>query len=104
MRDGPNLSGVAESESCPLAFGSIEYTSYDMAIDRKPVETVTISPKYQVVIPKDIRNRLKLIPGQKVQAILYEDRIELIPVRPIKKMRGFLKGIDTEVAREEDRF
>jgi AbrB family looped-hinge helix DNA binding protein len=68
------------------------------------VETVTISPKYQVVIPKDIRNRLKLIPGQKVQAILYEDRIELIPVRPIKKMRGFLKGIDTEVPREGDRF
>lgn len=68
------------------------------------METVTISPKYQVVIPKDIRNRLKLIPGQKVQAILYEDRIELIPVRPIKKMRGFLKGIDTEVPREGDRF
>lgn len=68
------------------------------------METVTISPKYQVVIPKDIRNRLKLVPGQKVQAILYEDRIELIPVRPIKKMRGFLKGIDTEVPREGDRF
>lgn len=68
------------------------------------METVTISPKYQVVIPKNIRNRLKLIPGQKVQAILYEDRIELIPVRPIKKMRGFLKGIDTEVPREGDRF
>ena len=91
-------------ESCPPAFRSIIYSSYDVFIDRKPVETVTISPKYQVVIPKDIRNRLKLIPGQKVQAILYEDRIELIPVRPIKKMRGFLKGIDTEVPREEDRF
>lgn len=69
----------------------------------KPVETVTISPKFQVVIPKDIRARLKLSPGQKIQAILYEDRIELIPVRPIKKMRGFLKGISTEVPREKDR-
>ena len=67
------------------------------------METVTISPKFQVVIPKDIRARLKLSPGQKVQAILYEDRIELIPVRPIKKMRGFLKGISTDVPREGDR-
>jgi AbrB family looped-hinge helix DNA binding protein len=67
------------------------------------VETVTISPKFQVVIPKHIRDRLRLRPGQKIQTILYEDRIELIPVRPIKKMRGFLKGIDTNVPREEDR-
>ena len=67
------------------------------------METVTISPKFQVVIPKEIRDTLKLTPGQRVQAILYEDRIELIPVRPIKKMRGFLKGIDTSVPREGDR-
>lgn len=65
--------------------------------------TVTISPKYQVVIPKDIREKLGLSPGQKVQAIVYDDRIELIPVRPIKKMRGFLKGINTRVDREADR-
>ncbi len=67
------------------------------------METVTISPKFQVVIPKEIRDTLKLTPGQRVQAILYENRIELIPVRPIKKMRGFLKGIDTSVPREGDR-
>jgi AbrB family looped-hinge helix DNA binding protein len=67
------------------------------------VATVTISPKYQVVIPKDIRLKLGLTPGQKVQTIVFEDRIELIPVRPIKEMRGFLKGIDTSVAREADR-
>ena len=65
--------------------------------------TVTISPKYQVVIPKEIREQLGLSPGQKVQAIAYGDRIELIPVRPIKKLRGFLKGIDTRVDREGDR-
>ena len=65
--------------------------------------TVTISPKYQVVIPKEVRQKLGLTPGQKVQAIIFEDRIELIPVRPVKKMKGFLKGIDTKVPRESDR-
>jgi AbrB family looped-hinge helix DNA binding protein len=68
------------------------------------METVTVSPKFQVVIPKEIRESLKLAPGQKIQALLYENRIELIPVRPIKKMRGFLKGIDTTIKRETDRL
>jgi len=67
------------------------------------METVTISPKYQVVIPKQIRRKLGLCPGQKVQAIAYENRIELVPVRPIRKMRGFLKGIDPSVSRDDDR-
>jgi AbrB family looped-hinge helix DNA binding protein len=67
------------------------------------VATVTISPKFQVVIPKEVRQKLGLKAGQKVQTIVFEDRIELIPVKPIKKMRGFLKGIDTSVQREEDR-
>jgi AbrB family looped-hinge helix DNA binding protein len=66
--------------------------------------TVTISPKFQVVIPKEIRQKLGLTPGQKVQTIIFEDRIELIPVKPIKKMKGFLKGIDTKVTRETDRI
>ena len=64
---------------------------------------VTISPKYQVVIPKSIRETLKLKPGQKIQAIVYQNRIELIPVRPMKQMRGFLKGINTTAKREGDR-
>ena len=68
------------------------------------MQTVTVSPKFQVVIPKEMRESLKLIPGQKVQALLYENRIELIPVRLIKKMRGFLKGIDTTIDRETDRL
>jgi len=68
------------------------------------METVTISPKYQVVIPKRLRRKLGLCPGQKVQAIAYENRIELVPVRPVRKMRGFLKGIDSSVGREEDRL
>lgn len=64
---------------------------------------VTISPKFQVVIPKEIREKLGLEPGQKVEALMYDDRIELIPVRPTRQMRGFLKGIDTTVEREADR-
>ncbi len=67
------------------------------------VSTVTISPKFQVVIPKDVREKLGLTPGQKVQTIVFEDRIELIPVKAVKKMKGFLKGIDTSVPREADR-
>ena len=67
------------------------------------MQTLTISPKFQVVIPKTIRERLGLSPGQKVQAVLYGDRIELIPLQPAKRMRGFLKGIDTTVPREPDR-
>ena len=67
------------------------------------METVTISAKYQVVIPKGIRVRLGLLPGQKVQAIAYADRIELIPLCPVRQMKGFLKEIDTSVEREADR-
>ncbi len=69
----------------------------------KVMETVTISPKFQVVIPSRARELLGVRPGQKVRVILYDNRIELIPVRPIKEARGFLKGIDTTVEREEDR-
>lgn len=64
---------------------------------------VTVSPKFQVVIPKKIRESLGLRPGQKVEAIQYGNRIELVPVRPIAEARGFLAGIDTEVEREPDR-
>ena len=67
------------------------------------METVTISPKFQVVIPRALRESLRIRPGQKVQMILYENRIELIPLKPVRKYRGFLKGIATDVAREADR-
>jgi AbrB family looped-hinge helix DNA binding protein len=65
--------------------------------------TVTVSPKFQVVIPLAIREAMGIRPGQKVQAIQYGDRIELIPVRSIRKSRGMLKGIDTSVPRDNDR-
>lgn len=67
------------------------------------METVTVSPKFQVVIPSRVRELLKVEPGQKVKVILYDNRIEMIPVRPMKEARGFLKGIDTSVEREPDR-
>ncbi|OGQ82106.1 MAG: AbrB family transcriptional regulator [Deltaproteobacteria bacterium RIFCSPLOWO2_12_FULL_57_22] len=67
------------------------------------METVTVSPKFQVVIPRRVRKALGIKPGQKVQVISYEGRIELIPVEPAQRVRGFLKGINTEVERESDR-
>ena len=67
------------------------------------METVTVSPKYQVVIPRAIRDSLDIRPGQKIQVIHYENRIELIPLRPIQETRGFLRGIDTSVEQEPDR-
>jgi AbrB family looped-hinge helix DNA binding protein len=68
------------------------------------MESVKISPKYQVVIPKKLREALNLSPGQKVQMVAFEDRIEMIPVRKISEMKGFLKGIDTTLERETDRI
>jgi AbrB family looped-hinge helix DNA binding protein len=68
------------------------------------METVTVSPKFQVVIPAKIRASLGLQPGQKIHVILYENRIELIPVRPVRESRGFLAGIDTHIEREPDRL
>jgi len=67
------------------------------------VQTVTVSPKFQVVIPKTVRKSLQLRPGQKMQVIEYVGRIEFIPERDIEELRGFLKGINTEFEREEDR-
>jgi AbrB family looped-hinge helix DNA binding protein len=67
------------------------------------VSVVTVSPKFQVVIPREIREALGLAPGQKVQVLQYQNRVEFIPVRPMRALRGFLKGIDTTVPREGDR-
>jgi AbrB family looped-hinge helix DNA binding protein len=63
--------------------------------------TVTVSPKYQVVIPRDIRKRLRIRPGEKMEVIPYENRLEFVPVRKIKDMQGFLKGMGTAVDRDE---
>ena len=63
----------------------------------------TVSSKFQIVIPREVREHLKLRPGKKYHVMAYGDRIELVPVRKLKEMRGFLKGINTNIEREEDR-
>ncbi len=68
------------------------------------MSTVTLSPKYQVVIPRTIRESLRLKPGQKIQVINYEGQIVLVPVRPIEQMRGAFKGMNTNFEREPDRL
>jgi AbrB family looped-hinge helix DNA binding protein len=68
------------------------------------METVKISPKFQVVIPRSVREKMGLVPGQKMQVVAYGNRIELIPEQDIRQMRGLLRGIDTTVEREDDRL
>ena len=68
------------------------------------MRAVTVSPKFQIVIPKDVRESMGIISGQKVQMLTYCNRIELIPIKPMSKMKGFLKGLDTEVTRDDDRI
>jgi AbrB family looped-hinge helix DNA binding protein len=65
---------------------------------------VTVSPKYQVVIPKQIREEMDIKPGQKVDMLIYKGNIVLVPLRPIEEMRGFIKGIDATFEREDDRL
>ncbi len=65
---------------------------------------VTVSPKYQVVIPKDVREHLGIQPGQKIQAIAFGDRIELVPLKHPSELRGFVKRINAEFEREPDRI
>ena len=65
---------------------------------------VTVSPKFQVVIPKAIREKLSIKPGQKLQILQFSDRIEFVLIKDAKSMRGFLSGIQTDVPREEDRL
>lgn len=64
---------------------------------------VTVSPKFQIVIPQEVREAMDLRPGEKLQVFQLGHRIELVPVRPIREMRGFLKGIDTSIERDADR-
>jgi len=66
------------------------------------MSTVLVSPKYQVVIPREIRERSHITVGQRLQMISFDDRIELVPFRKMKSTRGFLKGHDASFSREED--
>jgi AbrB family looped-hinge helix DNA binding protein len=68
------------------------------------METVKVSSKFQVVIPRKIRESLGIRPGQRLQVLVYEGRVELIPLREMKEMRGFLRGIDSSLERDQDRI
>ena len=67
------------------------------------MQAVTVSPKFQVVIPQAVREQLCIEPGQKLQVITYEHRIEFLPIESPQSLRGFLPGLDTDVPREGDR-
>jgi len=98
---GCRRSVSSEAQKREIALASTAMVYYDDPID---MDTVTVSPKYQVVIPLVIREEMHLSPGEKLRVIRYEDRVEMIRVRPIETMRGFLKGIDTTIEREDDRL
>ena len=66
------------------------------------MNTATISTKYQVVIPREIRNNLKIHPGQKVKFIEYNNRLEIIPLIDLKDLVGICEGMDTKIEREEE--
>jgi AbrB family looped-hinge helix DNA binding protein len=66
------------------------------------MDTVTVSPKFQVVIPRAVREQMGIHPGERLEVISFDDRIELVPLRPMREMRGFLKGLDPTFQRDED--
>ena len=66
------------------------------------MDAVTVSPKYQVVIPRAVRERMGIRPGERLEVISFDDRIELVPIRPMREMKGFLKGLDRSFRRDED--
>jgi AbrB family looped-hinge helix DNA binding protein len=68
-----------------------------------PMPVVKVSPKYQIVIPREVRESLDIKPGEKMEVFRYGDRIELFPVRKMRDLRGFLRGIDTTIDRDDDR-
>ncbi len=78
--------------------------AFVLRLSDRSMSRTTLSPKFQVVIPKEVRKMLKLRPGTKFNVVEHEGRIELLPVRTAKEMRGFLRGIDTSVSRDKDRL
>jgi len=68
------------------------------------MNTVTLSTKFQVVIPKEVRDRIGIKAGSRLEVVSYGNRIELIPVVPVHKLRGFLKGVNTDIHRDKDRL
>ena len=69
----------------------------------RSVARVKVSSKYQIVIPQEVREHMGIQVGQVVEMFVFDNRIQLVPVKPLTQMRGFLKGMDTTIEREEDR-
>ena len=104
-RFGPN-PGVLKKKVQDAAEGSeiaLSCMNLDRCDNRNTMPVVTVSSKFQVVIPREIRESLAIRPGEKIAVFQIDDRIEFVRVKPIKQMRGFAKGIDTTVEREPDR-
>ena len=80
------------------------YIKTDRIQEGAHMETVTVSSDFQIEIPRSVRESLGIQPGQRIQVLLYDNRIEFIPVRPISQMRGFLQGINTSIERDKDRI
>jgi AbrB family looped-hinge helix DNA binding protein len=108
-RNGRDFKGARMPVFDPAEMLAAVYASEALALAGEAAETYAVAleelaPKFQVVIPKAIRESLGLRPGQKVQAVQYGDRIELVPMVPVAEMQGFLRGVDNDFAREEDRM
>ena len=92
-------------DSTDSAFDKRQMLFYDITIDNKKgvrMSSTTISPKFQVVIPKEVREKLHLKSGQKMTVVTKGGVIYFIPEAPLESFRGFLKGMDTGGIREED--
>lgn len=68
------------------------------------MNTVTVSSKFQVVIPKEIREMIGLEVGTRLEIISYGTRIELVPIQPMKRLKGMFKGLNTDIQRDNDRI
>jgi bifunctional DNA-binding transcriptional regulator/antitoxin component of YhaV-PrlF toxin-antitoxin module len=68
------------------------------------MNTVTLTSEYQVNFPKEIFEPIGYKAGTSFEVIMYDNMIQLVPIRPMSSLRGMLKGIDTTIEREEDRL
>jgi len=68
------------------------------------MNTVTLSKEYQLVFPEEIREAIGIKAGTSFEVIPYNNRIELIPIKPIRNLKGIFKGIDTNIIRDNDRI
>lgn len=64
--------------------------------------SVALSPKFQIVIPKDVRKALNLVAGQRLEARVVGGHVELVPVLPMSAIRGMCPGINTDVPNDPE--